>query len=461
VTSLWQLQLRQLFKKRCICFVRRPMIACLLIVLPIVLQLVACHSITKETSLISKLNGNPDSILQARILDIGDYGPQTMLYSVTESDNSNTDLTVLFDNFYSRPSKASIQPIRIDHASVDAYIMQARKQNLKNLFSTYYAAMEFNRNSTESSDFDAVTIFYSTLAYHSSANVLHELGNLLLAYYNNNSLTKTIQTRNHPIRNNQSIKNFYNLLSCYDIMPISVFSLITSLNVAFVISMMILHVSTDRIESSKALQYISSGIHYLQYWLANYLFDLMVCFVVVTSIVLVVFAWHTANVGLDDGLFGHPAFSNLVLSMYVSGISWPVVAYIWSFAFKHEFMPFIVVFMGLGLVSLVDVLLSFLQLYGRLNMTFDSSIISLIDCLRICLMVLFPNITVKHLLTNLKIRSDSFCINSINYILKSESIFSLIISGQKRFLIMIQKQKIRAFRLSFSDVSKIQNQSQF
>jgi hypothetical protein len=400
--------------------------ASIIIISPIVIQLVACLSMSNETASLNKLNGIPTTLLQNRTLDINDYGTQRLVYSTHGPANHSGQIKDLLKIFYDRQSKANVNLIVVDNSSVEQYVFEARKENLRNLYSDFYAAVQLN---TSLADQLGVSLFYNTMAYHSSATVLNEVTNLLLAFYNNKSLSKSIKTYNSPIRHIEPIKTFYNLLSCYDILPISVFNLIASLNVAFIISMMILHVSTDKIESSKTLAYIS-GMHYLTYWLANYIFDFMICLFNVASIVLAVYIYdNVTGSAASSSVHEYPTLVHFLVLLYGSSLAWPCFAHVWSFVFKHEVMPFVVVFSLLSLMSLVDVLLAFLQLYGRLNMAFNGSVITLIDYSRLFLMILCPNVTVKHFASALKIREDTFCLNSINYIFKSDS-FSLVIRSK-------------------------------
>ena len=67
-------------------------------------------------------------------------------------------------------------------------------------------------------------VHYSTLAYHSSANILNEVDNLILAVATNYNTSLKITTINVPLSANSTLDtdgkvNFLNVLGCLDTMP--------------------------------------------------------------------------------------------------------------------------------------------------------------------------------------------------------------------------------------------------
>ncbi len=56
---------------------------------------------------------------------------------------------------------------------------------------------------------------------------------------------------------------------------------------AFIISILVIHVSNERISGSKCLQLLS-GTHFTTYWLSNYIFDLAICFLNIFSMLFVI-----------------------------------------------------------------------------------------------------------------------------------------------------------------------------
>ena len=73
------------------------------------------------------------------------------------------------------------------------FILEKRKNSVKNLVDNFFGGMSIKlENSTTISN---IHTYYSSLEYLSSENIINELTNLLLAFYNsNNNLTKTITT---------------------------------------------------------------------------------------------------------------------------------------------------------------------------------------------------------------------------------------------------------------------------
>jgi hypothetical protein len=111
----------------------------------------------------------------------------------------------------------------------------------------------------------------------------------------------------------------------------------------------------------------------------------------------------------------------LWLVLFFSCFSWMTLAYIWSFLFKSEIIGFVVLALVLGVGAFLDMFWAFLALYISLDTASDNkAAITLLDIIRWLFMFLFPNVTIKKALFNLKIRENSFCIDSLNTLLKSK-----------------------------------------
>ena len=134
-------------------------------------------------------------------------------------------------------------------------------------------------------------VHYSTLPYHSSANILNEVDNLILAVATNYNTSLKITTINVPLSANSTLDtdgkvNFLNVLGCLDTMPGTLLNFVNAIVTALLISFLVMHVARERTNGSKQLQ-LMSGVHYGTYWLANYLFDLIVVLVNVTLLVII------------------------------------------------------------------------------------------------------------------------------------------------------------------------------
>ena len=195
--------------------------------------------------------------------------------------------------------------------------------------------------------------------------------------------------------------------------------------VAIVIGLMTMHVAQERINGSKQLQLLS-GPHYATYWLANYLFDTMLLFVNVATIVI---AMVIVNARVNDSsteLYQLTASSNTLgfftAMLFASALTWSLLAYVWSFHFESNVICFVTLAVFLSFMAFLDGVLTFLQIL-IINGEKASSASNIILALKVLLIILFPNMVVKHASYNLKIRTNTFCIDSVNTYLDSYLFF--------------------------------------
>ena len=213
-------------------------------------------------------------------------------------------------------------------------------------------------NVTSDTKFNA-DLYFSTMAFHSSAVIINEITNLLLKFLTND-LNKTITTINAPISLNQTITrgdDFISNLACIDVLPVSILNLINSVIVALIISLIAIHATKERENGFKSLQFISST-HFSTYWISNYIFDLSICLFNIASIVV--------TIKLVDVLKNDPtneispividnAISYVLLLFFVSSLSWAPLAYVFSLIFKSDVVCFVVLFMLLSVAAFIDV----------------------------------------------------------------------------------------------------------
>ena len=269
-------------------------------------------------------------------------------------------------------------------------------------------------------------LYYSTMAFHSPPSILNELMNLNLVYLSND-YTKSITTTNVPLTANNSLSSsndYLQSLACIDTLPLTLLNFATSIVIAFIISIMVMQVTRERCNGSKQLQFLS-GLHYTTYWISNYLFDLIPCIINSASIVLAIkimdairndASIETYALASDAGAMG-----SLFFLLIVSSFSWCTFAYMWSFRFSSDIICFIVLFIILALAGFMDMVFTFLQL---LIQSADTSTYSpgngFVSALRYIFALVFPNVTIKRAMFDLKIRSNSYCITTLNSILLSK-----------------------------------------
>lgn len=352
-------------------------------------------------------------------LDIQNYGHSFHIPFYINGSYSLIPLKSLLEKFYTFKNRPGIELVQIENKNVSNFILDKRKSNINNLVNDYYTAISFNV--TDLNKF-YTTLHYSTLAFHSSANILHEMSNLLLAFYTKD-LSKSISTINAPLTANNSL--YYGIdileyLACMDILPSCLFNLANSLILTFMISSTVLFISKERLNGSKSLQFLS-GTNCFTYWLSNILFDLSVfLFNNITLIVCIKIIYLIQNDPFNElNSIGSNQNLTIVFLLFVmSSLPSCCFAYICSFLFKSDLISFLVLFILLAVVCFLDMIFSFIQLLVYLDIRDQNkTIYDLMSFFRYLFLILFPNVTLKRGLYYLKIKDNSYCIKSLNRIL--------------------------------------------
>ncbi len=296
-------------------------------------------------------------------------------------------------------------------------MLQKRKNDFNNLVKSYFAGVSM------SSDGDLLSFvaYYSSMAFHSSANLIHEISNILLAYYNSNSFHKTIQTYNVPIKSSLSNTNgseYLGYLACYDSFPSTIYNFLVSVVIALVISLIIVSVGKERSNGSKTLQLLS-GTHYITYWISNYVFDWLICVLNLISIVLTLKI--VGSTSSNQNYETYTTANNLgyfFLIMLFSSFSWPIYAYLWSYLFKSEIIGFIAVLVVLCIGAFMDGVWTFLQILVQTSSPSIDAAYNILLAIEWILIFLLPNLIVKKGVYFLKIQNNSLCIDAVNSFIK-------------------------------------------
>ena len=402
---------------------RRYILAIVTLFLPLLLELIICFVIPTGTNILSALTGRKTTP-GTNNLQITNYQPYTMPYALSGSVNT-TDFQNLLNLFYTSSNRPGITLEQVGYDNIPSYILNKRKESLKNLHSNYYTGMSFYLLNTTQIYASA---YYSTLAYNSAGSMLSEISNIILAYLNKNNLTQTITTYNTPIpATNSYIGNsFLDYLPCVDTLPYSILNFINSIIVGLAISVFVVHVGRERASGSKKLQLLS-GTHFITYWISNHVFDMIICFFNVATMIAMIKLVNSIkndtsieiySIGIDNQI------DYLFLVMILSSLSWPTLAYIWTFLFKSEIIGFVVLALFLGIMAFIDMVFAFIQLIvqttATTNGTSTNSPFSVfLNIFRWILAVIFPNVTIKRAMFDLKISNNSFCVSTLNTIIYS------------------------------------------
>ncbi len=417
-------QLKGLMRKRFLLFKARYALALITLVLPIFAQAIICYVLPVETETIDFIRQTVRTVGNYSF-NVKNYKEFTMLYSVT--NRSSNMFSTVFDNYYSSPGLLKLEKLD-QNTSIPSFVKQKRKDSLKYLVSDYYTAFSFD-------SYDSSTVianaYYSTMIYHSSATILNEITNIFLAFYNSNSsnIKKTITTFNTPIpRNDTSMfndNNFLKYLSCIDILPLSTLNYINGVIFAIFISFFVVHVGKERINGSKHLQLLT-GVHFSIYWIANFLFDFIICFYTICGTVgIIKLIDFVRNEPLSETFLiaNEENLLYLFILLIFSSFAWLAYAYVFSNFFKSEIIGFIILMVILGMAAFMDMVWCFFQLFVRINVkdsNLNDTISDILEIIRWTFVILFPNVTIKRGLFDLKVRKNEFCVQAINNILKSK-----------------------------------------
>ncbi len=389
-----------------------------MLLLPILLEAILSALIPSQTNLINSIRGTVSSV-GSYDLKISKYGTQNV--PIYLSGTGVATLQTLVNNHFTATNTPGVSLVQFTTDTVNEYVLAKRKENIKNMLNDYFVGMKMDLGTTLSATFHS-----SALAYHSSASMLNEIDNLFLKHLSGSS-TRSITTLNSPIATNSTqagSTNFLEVLACVDSLPVSLLNFINSIIVAFMIAILTMHISRERHNGSKQLQLLS-GTHYGTYWLSNFLFDWPIyLFNIVTLVVMLKIVDAIKNdptsetyaiAGGDANTLGY-----FFLLLLVSSFSWCSYSYIWSFFFKTDIICFVVLLIVLGFAAFLDIIWIFIQLLivnGTGQMSGGARFMYVI---RLLFALVFPNVTIKRGMYDLKIKSNSFCIEQANLVLGGE-----------------------------------------
>jgi hypothetical protein len=451
-------QLRGMWLKRLRIFLRRYFIAIFYLLTPIAITALAVF-LTRSSANRANANANENTNAYNKKtsldLTLLSYAKEQDLVYKINTNNSELKKQVndAFRDYYMNAdkNKSSIRLTELDggnETSIGDYVLVKRKENYKNLLNNYFGAIELKiRDQNESGLYLDAQLYYSSMAYHSMGVILNELNGFMLSYYAQNS-QKSIRTVNIPVLGDTEQQfdyiDFYdpNLETCNEFLPYSLLDYMCAVCVAALISFASIYMIREKTNGSKQLQ-LMSDTHFITYWLANYLFDMLVYLIDVALIVITLYvATLIRNDSNTEAYVIAQADGNIfVLLAYtlINSLSWPLLTYIWSFLFKSDIIGFVVLFILLNLITMLDFIASITFLSFK-SAKFDGIEVTIVEIVRIAFALLFPNIQLKKVVYNLKIRENQRCINTLNIILqlnmsKNESFISLNDPGIGKYLL--------------------------
>ena len=155
---------------------------------------------------------------------------------------------------------------------------------------TYQMAFALYNNLTSSVPSLTFNSYFSTVNYHAMATSLSVASTNLFQFYANSS-TKKITTTNQPVLTTAPTPSFgdqvFNIIYCFDTIPLSLFNFINSIVAALFISILIAPLVEERVTHSKDLQLLTN-LSKGTYWFANVVFDLSACLILCILLTIVV-----------------------------------------------------------------------------------------------------------------------------------------------------------------------------
>jgi hypothetical protein len=430
--------------KRYLIFKSRFMIAIFSILIPFLVQAILSYLIPSSSSMITDLFNtifNRKSIKEYDF-SLNKYGHNNFVFSADSGEIAKQ--FQLYHNRVYPPNNSSVNFIDLSNEKikVNDYVLRKRIENMYNLLNDFFIGVDFSYEYKSKSII--ANMFYSKMAYHTSATILSEINNFMFSFYTNDS-TRSIQTINKPIvvipNEASSMQNNKNIdvINCLEVMPFSFLDFIEGIIIAFVISLSTIHITRENRNGSKSLQLLS-GTHYVTYWFSNYIFDYAIHYINITSLIIalkmvIYFVKDEAN---DTFLIAekNSTLFNLYLFLLLTSLSWSTLSYLWSFKFKSDIIAFISLFMVLSFASLLDMILVFIKFFDQFNRQIEfgvGRVTILCDLLRDILTILCPNVAAKRATFNLKIQNSKICLMPLNLLFNSKFVIVEIIT--KKFII--------------------------
>ena len=403
--------------------------------LPILTEILVVSVLPTPKQIQASLAQN-DRVKDAKVTLIPSiYNPHTV---VTYSSAGNTAGSNV--NNYLQSTGASVDAISTD--TVFSYVRDRYLQT-EDAFINKYQMGFASYNGTGSTASLIVNSYFSTVNYHAMPTSL-SVGSTALFQYYANSTAKRIVTTNQPVftisTTTTALQRFLEIIYCFDTLPLSLFNFINSILAVIFISILIVPLIQERISHSKDLQLLTN-LTKRSYWLSNAIFDICSCLILsilLTIIVKVIHIDDTNEITFFFSLLQIGSVSNsdpesevhiyigtaqtgcflLMIIMY-SLASLPLI-YVYSFSPKSELIGFINYFVINVIACLLDMVLAFMALFSQgqssssTTVTRVSRLTQMTSNIRLVVAILFPSVNFKRSLYNIRLRSSSDCIASVN-----------------------------------------------
>jgi hypothetical protein len=212
------------------------------------------------------------------------YNPHTVvIYSNNNGNNTQTNLY----NFL-QGKGATVNQISTD--TVLEYVTSQYLTSEYVFINTYEMAFASYNNQTASPANLVFNNYFTTVNYHAMATSLSVASSNLFQFYASSSAKKIITT-NQPILTTSTLYSatdlLFEIIYCFDTLPLSLFNFINSVLGALFISILLVPLIHERITHAKDLQLLTN-LSKRSYWLSNIIFDLSICFILCALLTITV-----------------------------------------------------------------------------------------------------------------------------------------------------------------------------
>ena len=278
-TRLWALLIKRWILSR-----RQILFLVSFFLLPIILEIITVAVIPTPNEISTSILQNqryPDAQIQ---LIPSIYNPHTI---VTYANNNGYNAqTRLRNDLLS--TGADIQ--ELSGNTIMSYVLSQRAQSENNFINKYQLGFALFNNLTSPSPSLTFDTFFSTVNYHGMGTSLAVAATNLFQFYSNSS-SKMIITTNQPIVVNSGSSTgqayFFQLIFCFDTIPVSLFNFINGIIAAIFISTLCLNIIHERTSRAKNLQLLT-GLSKFTYWLSNALYDFILCLLLCSLLTIIV-----------------------------------------------------------------------------------------------------------------------------------------------------------------------------
>jgi hypothetical protein len=253
-------------------------------ILPLIVEIIIVAALPTPNEIQSSLiqNGRVKDAQVSLIPSM--YNPQTV---VVYSNNDQNNARTRFLN-YLQGAEVTIEEISTD--TVLSYVRERYLTNADTFINKYQMSFGIYTNSTGSNHVQIVNSLFSTVNYHAMATSLSVGSTSLFQFYANSSAKRIITTNQPILTTNPGFSAnvlFFELIYCFDTLPLSLFSFLNSIVVAIFMSILLLPIIQERASRSKDLQLLTN-LSKRTYWLSNVTFDFSACLIICSLLTIVV-----------------------------------------------------------------------------------------------------------------------------------------------------------------------------